>query len=682
MPATLKAQDAISQDTVAYKIGFYDIKGKPIKVFLLASKLGVDPQIIVRLNKLRNIQQDLVVGQRVKIPVYPKGYRYEPEKVVVRKAPVLDSTQMQLIYGDTVKKVEASMVPDMGKEVAVARLEMINVLIELNEAMVQGVKASIDSVNVVDSSPVDEKNVQAMLQRMKRSRDKVLLLPYLQNIQDSLTQELIILNNERKLLENIISPKVLVVERDTSPITLSSKQEPIAVIEPVEVNQDLQRELLAQDKVILQDDARKSELKRNEKRGRRYKEFYPVDTVIVYDLGPTLTARSRPEPELNPVIQSTQPKGLFWDTARAIMDPGLDSIVVSRLQNPLINMPDTAQEIKINIPNTLQTVVIKPIRVPKPEPVDTPPMARPVLPKDRLPDSDTLTTLVIPSVTSDTITPKSVEMKPVADSVKANTIDTTFIVQSEPVLIADTIARPVAQTRKPTPTVADMAIAAADSVKRIKAEFLYKRAQRAMNEKNFRNAEQYLKKAVELNPRYYDAWFALAEMDDLFGSAGLALKEYKMCESIDSSKPRLFYNMGNIYLKLKRKSDAYNSFDKAIDLDPTYILALMARASILTDWKQYDAAVYDYDKVINISRSYHYAYKARGHVHLIKKDFTAAINDFTRFLIFEETDPSAYYYRGLAKIGSNDLLEGCLDLSKAAEYGYTAAEKAIKKTCQ
>jgi len=34
------------------------------------------------------------------------------------------------------------------------------------------------------------------------------------------------------------------------------------------------------------------------------------------------------------------------------------------------------------------------------------------------------------------------------------------------------------------------------------------------------------------------------------------------------------------------------------------------------------------------------------------------------------------------KIGNNELLEGCLDLSKSAEMGYDAAEKAIKKSCE
>lgn len=227
------------------------------------------------------------------------------------------------------------------------------------------------------------------------------------------------------------------------------------------------------------------------------------------------------------------------------------------------------------------------------------------------------------------------------------------------------------------------AAAVADSIKRIKAEFFLKRAKKAMSEKNWKNAEEYLQKSIELFPKYFDAWFALAEMDDLYGgSQQRALKEYMTCQTIDSSQLRVYISIGKLYEKMKRKSDAYGAYNKAIELQPNNISALMARAGILYDWKRYDAAIADYNTVVQIDHSYHYAYKARGEVLLLNRNFKDAIDDFTRFLIFEETDPSAYYYRGVAKIGNNELLDGCLDLSTSASMGYPAAEKAIKKSCE
>ncbi len=663
-------------DTVPYKISHFDIK-KQEKVSVVAAKLGVDPQIIVKLNKLRNVQQDLVPGQRIKIPVYPKGYKYTPETVVVHKAPALDSADIKLLYGEEATKTQPVVLPPLTPDEARGRLDMVDVMLEMNEAMLQGVKASIDTLNAPESDkPVDEKNIQALLLKMKRSRDKVLLMPYLEHIQDSLSQEMVLLKNEKTILQKILQPTAVpIAPTDTvlaiiDTASLQADNAPPVVAEP-EVK-DTNDVLAMKEDDVVKDDNKRIEVKRNENKRKKFKEYYPLDTVIVYDIGPTTSARNYAK---SPEAQ--QKRKSLWDTARAV-DPVIDSATLKRLQTPIQMPVDSNTAMKIKIPNTLDSVIIKPIKVQK---------------QVEVKDTAKAPTPIVASV-NDTVQKKMVDTLTVArtDTNSATQVDTIKAVEVkvEPVKV-DTAAPVVAKTdtiaktpvvKKQTTSVADMAIASADSVRHIKAEFFYKRAQKAMGEKNFRNAEQYLKKAVDLYPRHFEAWFAMAEMDDLFGSQGTALKEYKICESIDSTQPKLYYNMGNVYQKMKRKTDAYKAFDKAIELNPEFILALMARAAILTDWKNYDAAIYDYDRVVQLNRTYHFAYKARGQVKLLSKDFTTAADDFTRYLIFEETDPSAYYYRGLAKIGMNDLLDGCLDLSKAADMGYVAAQKAIKKTCE
>jgi tetratricopeptide (TPR) repeat protein len=225
-------------------------------------------------------------------------------------------------------------------------------------------------------------------------------------------------------------------------------------------------------------------------------------------------------------------------------------------------------------------------------------------------------------------------------------------------------------------------ITSADSIKHIKAEFFLKRGQKAESERDFKNAEKYFKKSIELFNDYFDAWYALASFENDHGSLQRALKDYKTCAKIDSTIPKLYNNMGDLYLQLKQKTEAFDAYSKAILLKRKDIPSLMARANILTDWKRYTEALADYDMVLKLDRLYHYAYKARGKVKFLTKAFDEAVDDFTRFLIFEETDPSAYFYRGLAKIGNDELLDGCLDLSTSAGMGYSAAEKAIKKSCK
>jgi LysM repeat protein len=87
-------------DSIPYKVGKYDVK-KQEKVYVVAGRLKIDPNIVVKLNKLRNVQQDLVPGQRIKIPVYPKGYVYEAEKVIIHKSVEPDSAQLALLTAVT-----------------------------------------------------------------------------------------------------------------------------------------------------------------------------------------------------------------------------------------------------------------------------------------------------------------------------------------------------------------------------------------------------------------------------------------------------------------------------------------------------------------------------------------------------------------------------------------------------
>jgi LysM repeat protein len=212
-------------DTIPYKIGSYDIK-KQQTVLSVANKLKVDPKTIVRLNKLRSIQQDLVEGQRIKIPVYPKGFVYEADKDYNPVMPKLDSAQASLIYSDTVKarpapvqEVIVPTLPAIDKEEAEARLMMIDAITELNEAMLQGVKASIDTLNAEKEFVVDDKNIQVMLIRMKRARDKVLLMPYLEHIQDSLTKEVKLMQEEKAYIVNLLNPQPIaaapIISKDT-----------------------------------------------------------------------------------------------------------------------------------------------------------------------------------------------------------------------------------------------------------------------------------------------------------------------------------------------------------------------------------------------------------------------------------------------------------------------------------
>ena len=234
----------------------------------------------------------------------------------------------------------------------------------------------------------------------------------------------------------------------------------------------------------------------------------------------------------------------------------------------------------------------------------------------------------------------------------------------------------------PSKTPSDNMPGMSDSVRVIRAQLFLTKAMKASNEKNYRTASEDLKRSIDLNPHFYEAWFALGEVEAHLGLYTKALNELKTCATIDSSKAVLYYKMGNIQLKLRQLTEAFANFNKSLARDSNYVPAIMGRASVYVDRKQYKTAVAEYSKALQIDRGYHTAYRAKAMAEYLLKSYDAAIDDFTRFLIFDETDASVYYYRGLSKISLNQLMEACTDLSVSAKLGYSAALKALDANCK
>ncbi len=792
-------------DTIPYKIGNYEVK-KQQKVIELAEKLKVDPEIILKLNRLRSVERVLVTGLVVKIPVYAKGYKYEPVTVVINevKPVVPDSSAKNEVKTKTkpaepntpvktetknktkpvepnapanneVKKPAKTIEPNLDSiakaaaiqlqkerkdnlEIArekarqdsiraaherVAKLRageelqknynpeidqnnlmLVDATLELNEAMLAGVKASLDTLSKPDPELKNKNDVKEILQRMKRARDRKELIPYLEYMNDSLsldckkliTQKEDILSRltpyleHQRLQDSLATAKPTPEVASKAPADTKTKK-PAKKTEP---KPSTVTTVVTKDTVAV----KKTEVTaKNNQKPKEVKVAPKYDTVIVYDLGKKQESKPVKEKtqkqgttvaeketvhktvsdtisqkqkevaqEKKPVTNSKKGdtisvaevrkgKGNHWDTARAIVD----SLALEKEKSK------EKQEQQKTVAKTTVDTIASAKKQPEQKKII-----------ERVQKTDTVVVIKqeekktnakteskqLPTKRDSTVV--KIERDVTQAKAKNDTAKRTEIKPA--VQKKDSVV--VIEVKPATPKPSDKKSATADNTANvdtvliIKSQFFLKRAQKALAEKKTKLAEEYLAKSLELWNNNYDAWMTLAEYDAQYGAPAKALKEYQECARIDSTKPKLFYSIASLHLLSKKKTEAVQYFTKSISLDTNYILAYMGRASIYSDWKQYDAALSDYNKVLQINKSYHFAYKARGMVKQLNRRFSEAVDDFTRYLIFEETDPSAYYYRGLAKIGNNELLEGCLDLSKSVELGYEAAEKAIKKSCE
>lgn len=692
-------------DTVAYKIGYYEVKKKQT-VAEVAQKLKVEPAVLLRLNRLRNLQLDLNNGQRIKIPLYANGYKYEPKaaakpepKAVTKPAPAPKDTTSKAAKQPEEKKKPAdkkavktpvvvkqepikwNIRPNYDPELDENNLMLLDATLELNEAMLAGIKASLDTLEKPDPEIKNGNDVKEILQRMKRVRDRKELIPYLQYMKDSLSMDCAKIKNQRDDIQSRLLPYYEYKKADS--INSLNKQNEVATAvassqtKPAKKKDKEQVAVkpIVKDTVAVakKEEGRNAKTEAKEK-PKEVKSNAPRDTVIVYEVNkPAKGNKEKATAKADSAVVVEKPK------ANRISD----TVIVSDVQKPKPAKKDTIASVKKGKPAEpkADTLVAHSVKKTKEQVKDTATVAKKA---EKVTTKKAESDFVVIRDDKPKTTTKVDTLAKKAKLVDTKTDTTTKLVAvKEPAQKKDTV---VAEAKAPVTKTPEKKTAADysnfDTIQNIKSQFLVKRAQKAIAEKKDKLAEEYLTKATELWKDNYEAWMTWADMDARTGAPVKALAEYQECVRIDSSRPVLFYKIASLYLQSKKKTDALRYFSRTIEVDQNYILAYMGRASILSDYKQYDAAVADYDKVLSVNKNYHYAYKSRGMVKQLNRDFSDAVKDFTQYINYEETDPSAYYYRGLAKIGNNQLLEGCLDLSKSAEMGYEAAEKAIKKSCE
>jgi hypothetical protein len=158
---------------------------------------------------------------------------------------------------------------DKDEDAIKLRLMMVDATLELNETLLQGVNASVDTLNLPENTNViQDKDMQVTLIRMKRARDKALLMPFLEHMKDSLNEEVTILRKEKTKLEAMIKPAEPVQPVVLKTQTLVSKKDTLVLettLTETGAEQTLITNVKTNEKIVISDDMTASERKANER---------------------------------------------------------------------------------------------------------------------------------------------------------------------------------------------------------------------------------------------------------------------------------------------------------------------------------------------------------------------------------------------------------------------------------
>ena len=107
-------------------------------------------------------------------------------------------------------------------------------------------------------------------------------------------------------------------------------------------------------------------------------------------------------------------------------------------------------------------------------------------------------------------------------------------------------------------------------------------------------------KAIELNPRYFDAYWQRASAYSNLGQYESALADYTKIIELKPNFAYPYYERGLVYLLLEQYNKSINDYTKAIELRPYNADFYMQRGFAYYKLEQYEEALKDYDKTLEL----------------------------------------------------------------------------------
>ncbi len=169
-------------------------------------------------------------------------------------------------------------------------------------------------------------------------------------------------------------------------------------------------------------------------------------------------------------------------------------------------------------------------------------------------------------------------------------------------------------------------------------EYYYKGVEYAVQGK-FQEANEEFEKALKVDPFYGSAENSLKVIKDVIeqkikretaihlfkgtsyankGQFDQAISDYTNAIEINPKYAEAYYARGIVYYDQGEYDQAISDFTKAIEINPKFAEAYYNRGIVYKNKDQYDQAISDYTKALEINPKYAKAYNNRGFIYLVK----------------------------------------------------------------
>lgn len=196
---------------------------------------------------------------------------------------------------------------------------------------------------------------------------------------------------------------------------------------------------------------------------------------------------------------------------------------------------------------------------------------------------------------------------------------------------------------------------------------------------DYGNAVRYYSKAIEINPKYAEAYVGRGSCLVMMGHLREGLSDLDRAAKLKPSMAdadALYYWRGNAKLGLKDYQGALKDLNRALQLKPDLAAAYHDRAIVKNRLNDPQGAIADYDKTLGLAPGNENVYVNRGLAKRTLKDYPGAIADYSKALELNPRNAKAYYNRAITLTESNGPKESyCPDFQRAQRLGIRIANE-------
>ena len=174
-------------------------------------------------------------------------------------------------------------------------------------------------------------------------------------------------------------------------------------------------------------------------------------------------------------------------------------------------------------------------------------------------------------------------------------------------------------------------------------------------------------RALELSPRYADAYSNKGFACEQLGRIDEAISYYTQALEINPKDARAYYNRGCIRMESGEYNKAILDYNQAIANHSNFPEAHLNRGCIYSKLGSYDEAVFHYNKAIELNPDYGNAYFHRGTNFVFLESPSESIPDFTRAIEITPDFAEAFYNRAHAYIKLGDTSRAIEDFFRAKD---------------